>query len=772
MTDKNNVKRSPQTPHKLTHAEICRRKGIFAKDMTNTNILMVVLTVLANITLVYTMLNTTQFSNLSKTAFLLVNIVALLILLVGNVLVLIGIRSRKKTLYITAMVLVCVFLAIGSVGSYMLIRVNSSIGKITSTTTETSVSTSLVVYSDTGTQTISEASQLDGGLVGFATGTSTADLGKKELDSKGINVTYKEYQDYTSLALGLFGGEIECAILPSNYESMLSSESSLSDYIANTASILDFDSTVTVENSSGSDKDLTTEPFTVLLIGNADGLSDTIILCSVNPISMKITMTSIARDSYVPITCYNNSSSKINAAHAVSRDCLLNTVEQLVGVDIDYYIDTNFQGVVDVVDALGGIVVNNSVEFVGQTASSERGTKTVWVPAGDNVLLNGAQALAFARERYAFASGDFARQGNQQQVIKAILRSIMRTRDVNTFLNVFEAAGDNIQTNFTIAQMTSFVKYAMQKVNRYHDQEHVENVFNIVSSRVTGYSSNIWNEGTQSSLYIYRLYEGSLSDTKTAIQRNINLDTSITEPTDVKWSVNWDFTVPDISQEYYAEAQIIDEVPTNLGNYVGKALSALTSWASSHGITINATDGNGNTVTSGTITSQDVAEGTNIDSISVINVVVAASAKTYEDPGNCDGTWDKTKGTCTCTNGGKYDSTKGCVVATPTPAATAAPTSVPTAVPTSTPPDTNTAEGCAAASKFWYGGTCYATQAEADLAAKKADCSTKNGTWDEDLKTCTFADPGNCEGTWSTTDGTCTCTNGGKYDSTNGCVAQ
>ena len=205
MTDKNNVKRSPQTPHKLTHAEICRRKGIFAKDMTNTNILMVVLTVLANITLVYTMLNTTQFSNLSKTAFLLVNIVALLILLVGNVLVLIGIRSRKKTLYITAMVLVCVFLAIGSVGSYMLIRVNSSIGKITSTTTETSVSTSLVVYSDTGTQTISEASQLDGGLVGFATGTSTADLGKKELDSKGINVTYKEYQDYTSLALGLFG---------------------------------------------------------------------------------------------------------------------------------------------------------------------------------------------------------------------------------------------------------------------------------------------------------------------------------------------------------------------------------------------------------------------------------------------------------------------------------------------------------------------------------------------------------------------------------------
>jgi LCP family protein required for cell wall assembly len=171
---------------------------------------------------------------------------------------------------------------------------------------------------------------------------------------------------------------------------------------------------------------------------------------SINPISMKITMSSIARDSYVPITCYNNGSSKINAAHSVSRDCLISTVQQLTGVSIDYYIDTNFQGVVDVVNALGGIVVNSPLEFVGQTASSVRGTKTVWVPAGDNVLLNGDQALAFARERYAFQTGDFARQEHQQQVIKAIIRTIMRTRDINTFLKVVQAFGDNVTTNFTV----------------------------------------------------------------------------------------------------------------------------------------------------------------------------------------------------------------------------------------------------------------------------------------------------------------------------------
>ena len=332
--------------------------------------------------------------------------------------------------------------------------------------------------------------------------------------------------------------------------------------IANTTSILDFEEKVTIQNQAGSDKDITSEPFTVLLIGTADGLSDTMILCSVNPISMKVTMSSIARDSYVPITCYNGGQSKINAARAVSRDCLINTIESLIGVDIDYYVDTNFQGVVDIVDALGGIVVDSPLAFVGQNASSERGHYTVYVPAGEQVTLDGEQALAFARERHLFASGDFARQEHQQQVIAAIVQKIMRTRDINTFLNVLQAAGDNIQTNFTLNQMTNFVSYAMQKANRYYDSSHIEKILDIQSSRVTGYSSSKWDEGSQLALYIYRLWQGSITDTRNAIERNINLDSPITaESSKIKWSINWEFTKPSISQDAYAETIIAPETP-------------------------------------------------------------------------------------------------------------------------------------------------------------------------------------------------------------------
>lgn len=674
MTVKNNGRNSRPASGKRFH-----------KDMTTYNVIVAVLTILTNAAVIYTMFNSTQFASLGKNAFLLANILCLVILVIMNFLVMIGIRSRQKTLYIVSVVFMCVMLGIGGFGTYAIFRVNYSLGKMTSSTTKESVSTSLVVYSDSGTQSITDISQLDGMIVGFATGTQTADLGQKELTANKINATMKEYQDYSSEMLGLLNGEIKCAILPSNYKSMFANETGLSDYLTNCSSIKDFETTVTVNNSSGSgsDKDLTSEPFTVLLIGNADGLSDTIIIVSVNPISMKITMSSIARDSYVPISCYNNGESKINAAHSVSRDCLINTVEQLTGINIDYYVDTNFQGVVDVVNALGGIVVNSPVEFVGQTSSSNRGSYTVWVPAGDNVVLNGEQALAFARERHAFATGDFARQEHQQEVIKAMIRTIMRTRDVNTFLNVFNAAGDNIQTNLSVEQLSGFVSYAMKKVNRYYDQEHVENVFNIINSRITGYNSGVWDEGLQLSLSIVRLFQGSIADTKAAVERNTVLTSSITAAKSTKWSVNWDFTVPKISADEYNETRIQSSVPTTIGDYTGKALSTLLSWASANNIAVYATDEAGNTVTSGTIISQSVAAGTNISDFSSVSVkVTGGTAVATPTP-----TSNTEEQTCTA-NGGTWTNGSCAYPSAPTPTPTSTP--VPTSAPATPDPATPT----------------------------------------------------------------------------------
>lgn len=640
----------------------------FHRDMTQANLIITILTVVTNLLVIYTMMNTTRFSSLSRKDFILVNVLCLIVLLVMNTAVMLGIRRKKKTVYITGIVLMCVFLVIGGYGTYAVTRVNSSVNRITSTTTTESVSTSLVVYNAGGTQEISDVSQLDGKTVGYATGTNTAELGKNQINAKGIKVNYEEYTDYASELLALFNNEIQCAILPTNYQSMFQNETSLADLIDDTASILDFEDKVTVENDSGSDIDITTTPFTVLLIGNADGLSDTLILCSVNPISMKVTMTSIARDSYVPISCYNGASSKINSAHAVSVGCTIQTVENLTGVDIDYYVDTNFQGVVDIVDALGGIVVNSPLEFVGQTSSSTRGTYTVWVPAGDNVLLDGEQALAFARERHAFPTGDFARQEHQQEVIEAIVRTILRTRDINTFLKVLDAAGNNIQTNLSVGQMTSFVSYALQKTNRYYDSEHPEKVFDIQSGRITGYNSGLWDEGLQISLSIVRIWQGALADAKAVIDRNIDMTTAITPMTSVQWSANWVFEVPAICQETYNETMIQDTLPTTIGNYVGRDIGTLQSFCNSYGLALNISYVQDSTQANGIIIAQDPADGTSIDSISAVNVTVVDNS----------------------------------AAATPTPSAT---------------PDTSTEEGCKLAGMYWYNNMCNSSPQETSTPA-------------------------------------------------------
>ena len=687
----------------------------FHRDMTNVNIAVTVLAVIANIAVIVTLFNSTRFANLSGKTFTLVNILCIIVLLAMNMALLFGIRTKTKSVFFTGVVLMFAMLGIGVYGTYAITRVNRNVDKMTSTTTKESVSTSLVVYSDSGAQRYTDISQLDGRSVGFATGTQTANLGKARLESEKTNVTYAEYQDYSSEILALFNGEIECAILPTNYKNLFGNEAGMEEFLEKTASILDFESTVTVENTSGSDKDLTKDPFTVLLIGNADGLSDTMILCSVNPISMKVTMSSFARDSYVPITCYGGNSSKLNAAHAVSRDCLISTIENLSGVKVDYYVDTNFKGVVQVVDALGGIVVDSPIEFVGQNSDSDRGAYTVWVPAGEDVLLNGEQALAFARERHLFASGDFARQEHQQEVIEAIMRKIMRTRDINTLLDVMDAAGDNIQTNMTLSQMTGFMNFALKKANRYYDQEHVEKIVLLQGSRVTGYSSGLWDEGLQMSLYIYRLWQGSLADTRKAIERNIDMKTPISQSPSLQWSVNWDFYVPTISAENYNEAIIPSTVPSTIGNYVGKPLGSLQSFCDAHGIALSVSYVSDPSAADGTILSQSVPAGSSIEGISSISVTVAqnngavtptpsaatnfAEIRSSEACRTFGGFWSDDLGRCFASQGEKEQAEK----AANTP---------------SNPSQVKDYDTCLAYNWVWSDktGRCYANQAEKEAA--------------------------------------------------------
>lgn len=190
------------------------------------------------------------------------------------------------------------------------------------------------------------------------------------------------------------------------------------------------------------------QPFSVLMLGvdqrNGDkGRSDTMIVLSVNPSLNSVKMLSIPRDTRTKIIG-KGSIDKINHAYAYgNEEMAMNTVENFLDIPIDYYIKVNMEGFKDIVDAVGGITVNNDLDF------SQDGYH---FPKGQ-VTLNGEKALAFTRMRKEDPRGDFGRQLRQREIIQGVLREGASLSSLTNYKNIFSALGNNVRTNLTFDQI-------------------------------------------------------------------------------------------------------------------------------------------------------------------------------------------------------------------------------------------------------------------------------------------------------------------------------
>lgn len=162
------------------------------------------------------------------------------------------------------------------------------------------------------------------------------------------------------------------------------------------------------------------EPFTMLLLGSDEraddpdmgARTDTIILVRIDPLQNIISMVSIPRDTKVQLPGVGVA--KFNAAYAYGGPSgTIAAVKELCGVDIDHYAEINFEGLVGLVDAIGGIDV-----YVDEVIDDPDAGDAV-IPAGEQHL-DGAAALTFSRSR-AYVDGDFTRVSNQRKVIEAII---------------------------------------------------------------------------------------------------------------------------------------------------------------------------------------------------------------------------------------------------------------------------------------------------------------------------------------------------------------
>ena len=146
----------------------------------------------------------------------------------------------------------------------------------------------------------------------------------------------------------------------------------------------------------------------------------------------------------------------------------METLEDLYGVNIDYYVEINFSGCVAVVDALGGITIDSEIEFTcGQDASP--------IPyhfvKGENEC-DGEMAVALSRERHAFLAGDFQRGRNQTAAIKAILQKATSPAILTKYSAVLDAVSDMFLTNIPTSTITDIVKMQLSDSKSWNIQTY------------------------------------------------------------------------------------------------------------------------------------------------------------------------------------------------------------------------------------------------------------------------------------------------------------
>lgn len=185
--------------------------------------------------------------------------------------------------------------------------------------------------------------------------------------------------------------------------------------------------------------------------------TDVNMILTINPNNNSILVTSIPRDYYVNL--YNTSGLKDKLTHSgiYGIDTSVKTIENLLDINIDYYIKINFQSVISLVDLVGGVDIYSDLSF--RTNCGDGGAKVTYVKEGMNHF-NGAEALSYARERYAYENGDGHRMQNTQQVFKAVFDKIMSDK---TLLFKYEELLDSFSGLYLTNIPSDYIKLLVKK---------------------------------------------------------------------------------------------------------------------------------------------------------------------------------------------------------------------------------------------------------------------------------------------------------------------
>lgn len=479
----------------------------------------------ASLALYIRLMATGMLSNL----YLIILMMVLIVLNAVSVIVQLPLRRNKAGKLIMGIV----SLLLSGAMLYGVVAVNSvqsALSKIVGKMTETEI-TEVRVMNDNPATSMGDTRGYTFGYIADADTKNTQSI-LDEISKSFGTIKSKGYDSMTALADALYDDEVDAILINQGYVDLLTEKDGYTDFRDQTRVLYTYTTTHEVDpivpNTS-----ITKEPFVVYCSGidarvddiSAKSRSDVNILAVVNPTTKQILLVNTPRDYYLPLA-RNGELDKLTHAGLYGIDESMKVLGNLYGVQADYYVRVNFAGLVKIVDALGGVDIESDANFTCVPMETPDGNgdytyQKYSFTKGINHV-NGSQALAFARERKAFADGDNRRGQHQMTVIKAIVNKACSSAVLTKYQELLKAASDAFITNMPYADISSLVQMQLGDMADW----------NITTYAVSGEGSTEYCYALGDKAWVMIKDSSKVNTAKNMIQQVINGEVPTTSSSD------------------------------------------------------------------------------------------------------------------------------------------------------------------------------------------------------------------------------------------------
>ena len=418
----------------------------------------------ANILLVSSIILVLSLAYINILPIMYLGIVTGILLIIDLVIIISMYKGKRKTL---SSFLSLFLTMIMSVGSFYILKTTGLLNNLN--LNYKTYNYSVVVLKDKDYKKIEDINKKKLGYYNIEGAETEKSLKKL---SKKVTTSNNSYDDTYILVSSLLNNKEDAIIIEDSYLKILeennnaemvsntNNDTNIEDFNNKTKTIYKF-SIIVKTNNFSKDTDVTKKPFNIYISGidtygkiSSVSRSDVNMIITVNPNTRQILLTSIPRDYYVQLHGKTGYKDKLTHAGLYGTDMSVKTIEDLLNIEINYYMKVNFTSVIDIVEAIDGVEVYSDYTFTSRDGYN-------YIKGYNKV--NGEEALSFARERKVFREGDRQRVKNQQALLEAIFRKCISPRIITKYNNLMESINGSFTTNMSKDRITALLKMQLKK---------------------------------------------------------------------------------------------------------------------------------------------------------------------------------------------------------------------------------------------------------------------------------------------------------------------